>query len=139
MVPETDKIVAVGKRHDAACIVFWHGKKEAQRALDTLAKPATKAVKDQVGVLFTYSRVCVTCHLVTQGHIVQRKHDGGAMREMRDDHRIWYTSVLVHHNHVRHTVRSGRRCQLRHGISTTIEPCRVGKHQPQLFGELREP
>lgn len=71
--------------------------------------------------------------IMSKRHIVQREQKGGAVWEVRNDHGVGHTAVLVQNDKVGHIVGSGRVGEFLHDRVTTIDAGCIGEHQPHFL------
>jgi hypothetical protein len=89
VMPKADKVALVGKRHHALAVLLRDREEEAEDVHDALAEARLKAVEDEVRVLFRDGRGRVRGNVVPEDDVVERKEDGRAVREVRDDERVY--------------------------------------------------
>ena len=55
MMPETDEIIPVSKRHYTPCIILRHWEEESERTFHSLTKTTAKSIKNQMWELLAHS------------------------------------------------------------------------------------
>lgn len=138
MVSERNKVVLVRKRHDPLRVILGNGEEELECRHNSRSQLGRESFKDEMRVLFGDGRVCVCRDLVSEHNIVQCEEKRGAVGEVRNNHRVWYTPVFMQYHHVGDPIRSSSSRKISYRIRAPIQPCRVGEQQSDLLGELRE-
>lgn len=86
--PERDKIILIGERHYPFTVLLRHREQILQNITYPLAQLRAKILENEVWVLLGDCGRFIGGDVVSEVHVVEGEVDGGAVREMRNDHRV---------------------------------------------------
>ena len=137
VMPEADKVVGVGEGHAALALRFGHWKEELENVLHPRAQRGGEVVKDEVRELLRDRPPVLD--VMPQPHIVQAKVRRGPVGEVRDDHPVRFTPVLVEDDEVCDLVGTAGVADVLDDIVSPVDLLGVGEHEPHLLGKLGQP
>jgi hypothetical protein len=131
---DENMVIVVREGHHPLGILLGHREQVLQDIRCPLSQLARKVVKDQVRECF---RDCaVVLDIMSQDHIVQCEERRWSMREVRNNHAVGLSTVLVQDDQIRDIVCFAGIDNLLHDVSSTVDTLRVGEDKTHLLGKL---
>lgn len=137
MMSERDSISGIHKRHDPFRIRLWCRKQMLDDIGNTLSELGIEIIEDEMRKRLRH-RANVFLDIMAHDTIGDIEVRGWPKRQMRDDHAIRLSAMLMHDNDIRHLIRATGGDELAKHEVPAVEPLRVGKDEAELLGELAE-
>lgn len=137
-MPEGDEVAVICERHDTLGVVLGDGEEGLEDSRNALPKLGAEPVHDEMGVLLRHGRVGRR-DVVPQGDVVQGHAQRRAVWQVRHNHGVRHTTVLMHQHEIRHALRQACLHEILHDRVSAIQAHRVREDEAHLLGELRQP